>query len=138
MKVSPVKIEKLGYPEVFVFGSNLAGIHGAGAAEYAYRNFGAVWGCGKGFQGRCYAIPTKNWDVKSVLPLETIRGYVHEFLGETEKLSALTYFVTRIGCGFSGYTDAEIAPLFIREGKEIPPNVALPATFWKVLQSQGN
>lgn len=109
--------------EVFVFGSNLAGIHGAGAAKVAMERFGAIYGRGFGPQGehRSYAIPTKGLDLRFALSLGQIKGYVDEFVKYTQNLAAkaevenfpsLKFFVTRIGCGFAGYTDEEIAPLF--------------------------
>ena len=99
--------------EVFVFGSNLAGIHGAGAAKIATAKFGAEYGRGSGFQGLSYAIPTKGFNLE-VLPLHTIQHDIEEFVRRTNDGFTLTYgyFVTRVGCGLAGYSDAEIAPMF--------------------------
>lgn len=96
--------------EVFVFGSNLAGIHGAGAAKQALR-YGAKYGHGIGLYGNTYAIPTKDYDIKT-LPLESIRAYVDRFKRITVANPEVKFFVTRIGCGLAGYTDKEVAPLF--------------------------
>jgi hypothetical protein len=104
--------------EIFVFGSNLAGIHGAGAARVAYREFGAVWGQGSGFsltttfigQGS-YAIPTKDQKINT-LPLEDIKPYIDKFVEFTNEYPGWWYFVTRIGCGLAGYRDEQIAPMF--------------------------
>ena len=101
--------------EFFVFGSNLAGRHGAGAARVAREKFGAVQGMGEGFMrlgGQSYAIPTKDRDL-IVLPLSSIAQGVRRFLDmATNDPLARRFFVTRIGCGLAGYTDAEIAPMF--------------------------
>lgn len=96
---------------MFVFGSNTAGMHGAGAAKQA-RRYGAKPGRGIGLVGgRTYAIPTKDDDL-DVLPLETIAAYVGRFRKFTREYPKIKFFVTRIGCGLSRYRDADIAPLF--------------------------
>lgn len=101
--------------EVFVFGSNLAGIHGAGAAKVAAQMFGAQYGDGRGWMKdfRSYAIPTKGV-MLGVLPLHIINESIENFIRMTNDDFVLNngYFVTRIGCGFAGYKDEEIAPLF--------------------------
>jgi len=106
---------------IFVFGSNLAGIHGGGAALTAKRLYGAVPGVGSGLRGNSYAIPTKDENIDT-LPLTWIRQFVAIFLEEAGKRPELVFFVTRIGCGLAGYTDADIAPMF----KGAPANVELP------------
>lgn len=97
---------------VFVFGSNLSGIHGAGAAKAAEQRYGAKWGVGKGWQPtfRSYAIPTKDKRIES-LSLEEIKYYVDEFVRLTKSVEHI-WFVTRIGCGLAGYRDEQIAPMF--------------------------
>ena len=107
--------------EVFVFGSNLAGMHGGGAARVAYERFGAVWGCGVGLQGQSYAIPTMQGGV------ETIRPYVDAFIDFARSRPDLFFYVTRIGCGIAGFVDAEIAPLF--SAARGVPNICLPESF---------
>lgn len=98
--------------EIFVFGSNLAGIHGAGAAAAAVKHFGAVYGNGRGLQGRSYAIPTKGMKLE-VLPLHVIERDIELFVRRTnDGFTIADYFVTRVGCGFAGYSDHQIAPLF--------------------------
>lgn len=99
--------------EVFVFGSNLAGIHGAGAAKIATVRFGAVYGIGKGWQGNSYAIPTKDVALRK-LPLHTIQADIENFVRLTNDPFILNYgyFVTRIGCGLANYKNEQIAPLF--------------------------
>ena len=107
--------------EVFVFGSNLEGRHGAGAALFARQHHGAIYGVGVGLQGHSYAIPTKDKNIKS-LPLEGIYKYVQTFIGFAVRHPYITFNVTRIGCGLAGYTDYDIAPMF----KGAPPNCKLP------------
>ena len=118
MRVTPEQITHLEKNEVFVFGSNLAGAHGGGAAWVAYRKFGAVWGQGVGLQGQSYAIPTMQGGV------ETIRPYVDEFIGFARQHPELTFLVTRIGCGIAGFTNEEISPL-LAEAHNVP-NIVLP------------
>lgn len=128
MEYTPDKITALQPNEVFVFGSNLAGMHGGGAARVARKLFGAVMGQGVGLQGQSYAIPTMQGGV------ETIKPYVDEFIAFAESHPELKFYVTRIGCGIAGFTDAEIAPLFKNAlGK---PNIVLPRDFAEVLENQ--
>lgn len=96
---------------IFVFGSNLVGVHGAGAAREAYENFEAVWGIGKGPTGRAYAIPTKDKELKT-LPLSVIQGHVEQFLRYAANNPRTEFFVTAIGCGLAGYEPEQIAPMF--------------------------
>ena len=103
---TPDFIRELKENEIFVFGSNLAGAHGGGAARVAMEKFGAEWGKGVGLQGQCYAIPTMQGGV------DTIRPYVDDFIAFAQEHSELKFYVTRIGCGIAGFLDSEIAPLF--------------------------
>jgi len=96
--------------EIFVFGSNLAGRHGLGAALTAFKSYGAVYGKGVGFQGSSYAIPTKNEKIKT-LPIHDVVPYIHEFVEFTKKYDLL-FYVTLIGCGLAGYKPEDIAPHF--------------------------
>jgi hypothetical protein len=99
--------------EVFVFGSNLAGYHGGGAAtKTAMTQFGAEYGVGHMFTGKCYAIPTKDHRVKT-LPLDDIVVYVELFVSLAMLFHEKKFIVTKIDCGLAGYKDHEIAPLFI-------------------------
>lgn len=97
--------------EYFVFGSNLSGIHGAGAALVAKTKFGAISGQGVGLYGRSIAIPTKG-AMLNVLPLDMIQKYVKLFVDGTIAHPELKFFVTRVGCGLAGYKDNQIAPMF--------------------------
>lgn len=120
-KFTPQYITDLAPNEIFVFGSNLAGMHGGGAARVALNRFGAVWGQGVGLQGQSYAIPTMQGGV------DTIKPYVDEFAAFAKKHPELTFYVTRIGCGIAGFADDEIAPLF-RKSLDAG-NVILPKSF---------
>ncbi len=121
VRYTPDHIDALRPNEVFVFGSNLAGNHGAGAARAAVRKFGAVMGQGVGLAGQSYAIPTMHGGV------EEIRPYVDEFIAFARQHPELTFYVTRIGCGIAGFTPAQIAPLF--KGARTMANVILPRDF---------
>ena len=44
LRITPEYITTLAEDEIFVFGSNLQGRHGGGAARMAHQNFGAEWG----------------------------------------------------------------------------------------------
>jgi len=109
---------------IFVFGSNLAGVHGAGAARYALENHGAIWGRGEGRQGNSYGIPTKDENIET-LPLWRIRAFVKRFLLYAETSPDLSFQVTAIGCGLAGYRPQDIGPMF----KGAPKNCHLPAEF---------
>jgi hypothetical protein len=124
MKTTPNDIVLLEPDEVFVFGSNESGIHGAGAAKTAVEKFGAVMGQGVGLQGQSYAIPTKDFDIR-VLPLDIIKHYVDEFIEFAKYNPEIVFLVTQIGCGLSGYSPKDIAPMF----KKISDNVIIPKVF---------
>ena len=123
---TPERISKLNPNEIFVFGSNLAGMHGGGAAWIAYERFGAIMGQGVGLQGQSYAIPTMQGGV------ETIKPYVDEFIEFASKHPEYKFFVTKIGCGIAGFRVEEIAPLFA-EAIDMD-NVILPEDFVEVMQ----
>lgn len=116
---------------VFVFGSNLAGRHGKGAALWAREHRGAIYGQGVGPQGNAYAIPTKDHQLR-VLPLDVIRDHVHEFLKYAGERSDLRFQVTPVGCGLAGYRHDQIAPMFA----DAPTNVILPDAFRAVLDTE--
>lgn len=116
---------------IFVFGSNLAGRHGKGAALHALRHHGAIYGQGAGLQGRSWAIPTKDHQFRP-LPLPVIGLFVAAFLTQAAVLYPEEQFeVTPVGCGLAGYTPDQIAPLF----RDAPPNVQLPESFRAVLEA---
>lgn len=122
---TPDYITELRPDEVFVFGSNLAGRHSGGAAWIAYRQFGAIMGQGVGQLGQSYAIPTMQGGVETIMP------YVDDFIAFAKAHPELFFYVTRIGCGISGFDDTEIAPLFA--GAIGLENVCLPESFVKCL-----
>lgn len=124
-RVTSDNIVALNDKEIFVFGSNRAGMHGGGAAATAHMFFGAIWGQGVGLQGQSYAIPTMEGGI------DTVAWYVEEFIVFAKEHPELKFLVTQIGCGIAGFTPAEIAPLFHDAmGLE---NVSLPKSFWEVL-----
>lgn len=112
--------------EIFVFGSNWAGIHGAGAALAARNYYGAEIGLGRGLQGKSYAIPTKN-SMLVTMSLFEIEESVRNFIYFAQSAPEWDFYVTRIGCGLSGYQDSEIAPLF----SDSPSNCIMPLQ-WRV------
>lgn len=123
---TPEQISELKADEVFVFGSNLEGMHGGGAAFAAWKKFGAVMGCGVGLRGQSYAIPTMQGGV------ETIKPYVDAFIAFASAHPELYFYVTRIGCGIAGFRDKEIAPLFSEAISLV--NVCLPESFVRALR----
>ena len=127
-RYTPAMLIHLNENEIFVFGSNLQGLHASGAAAAATKFFGAVWGQGVGLQGQSYAIPTMQGGV------ETIEPYVDEFIDFADEHPELTFYVTRIGCGIAGFSDEQIAPLFKDCVDRL--NICLPKTFYDVLARQ--
>ena len=125
-RVTSNHIERLQPNEIFVFGSNLSGHHGGGAALLAMNKWGAIWGQGVGLQGQTYGIPTMQGGV------ETIRPYVDEFIQFANKHPEMTFLVTEIGCGIAGFTPQEIAPLFAKA--TTTENIHLPQRFWYLLE----
>lgn len=110
---------------IFVFGSNLAGRHGAGAARIAMKNFGAIYGLGYGLSGQSFAIPTKDHNIQT-LPLTEIEKYIKQFCLEAANHPDKIFLVTQIGCGLAGYKPYQIAPLF---RGIMPENVRLPSAW---------
>ena len=97
--------------QIFVFGSNLSGIHGAGSARAALENHGAVYGIGSGMAGNSYAIPTKDANIKT-MRLDDIKPYVREFVSFAIANPKLQFNIVAIGCGLAGFTPKQIAPMF--------------------------
>ena len=127
-RVTPEHITSLQPNEIFVFGSNLEGAHGGGAAAFALKHFGAIWGQGVGLQGNSYGIPTMHGGVNDIKP------YVDEFIDFAQAHPTLHFLVTRIGCGIAGFHDEEIAPLFA-PAIDIE-NIWLPESFIKIINKQ--
>jgi ribA/ribD-fused uncharacterized protein len=119
---------------IFVFGSNLAGRHGKGSALAARERYGAIYGQGRGLQGRSYAIPTKDGrpgtpnlrDPRATLSLDAIRASVEEFLVFAAQRPETAFFVVRLGCDLAGHKDSDIGPMF----SSAPPNCSFPEP-WK-------
>ncbi len=128
-RYTPENITTLAEDEIFVFGSNLQGMHGGGAAAVACRCFGAVWGQGVGLQGQSYAIPTMQGGV------ETIEPYVNDFITFAKEHPEQRFLVTKIGCGIAGFREEEIAPLFAKALGV--PNIILPFSFVRII-NMGN
>lgn len=127
-RITSNRITELKPDEIFVFGSNLEGAHGGGAALLAWRKWGAIWGQGSGLQGQTYGIPTMHGGPESIQP------YVDEFIRFAKEHSDTIFLVTEIGCGIAGFKPAEIAPLF-REAVDVA-NIHLPQRFWDVLNAK--
>lgn len=108
--------------KVFVFGSNLGGYHGSGAARFALLHHGAVMGIGEGRAGNSYAIPTKEVGYQESRPLEDIKKSVDEFIDYAKEHWDEEFLVTRVGCGLAGYQDYQIGPMF----RGAPSNCELP------------
>ena len=121
-RITPSFISSLKSDEIFVFGSNLHGIHAGGAARMAVQHFGAEMGNGVGIQGQSYAIPTMQGGI------ETIKPYVDDFIKFAKEHTEKKFLVTPIGCGIAGFEPEDIAPLF--EAAKDVPNIYLPEEFW--------
>ena len=112
-RITNDNIVRLHENEVFVFGSNQAGRHGAGAARLAL-TWGAKYGVGVGLQGKTYAIPTVNTSISNSLPVNKIKSYVDDFIEFAKQHPELKFFVTEIGCGLAGLKPKDVAPLFFQ------------------------
>ena len=116
---------------IFVFGSNLAGVHGAGSARYACMEKGAVYGCGIGLQGNSYAIPTKDEYIDS-LSLNKIQIHIRNFISFAENNPEMEFDIVAIGCGLAGFAPEQIAPMF----KNAPKNCNLPKEFTDIINKE--
>lgn len=123
-RTTPDMITRLEPGQIFVFGSNIHGFHGGGAARIALEKFGAIYGQGDGLQGQSYAI-------SSMEGLENMAKHVDDFIRFACLHPGLTFLVTRIGCGIAGYSPIEVAPLFINAVDM--ENIWLPQDFWEIL-----
>lgn len=118
-----MRIESLEAGEVFVFGSNMSGAHGGGAARFAYDRFGAVWGQAEGLQGQSYAIDTMSG-------LRVFKDQAKRFVRFAQEHPELRFLLSEVGCGIAGYTPEQVARFFAGA----PENVVLPASFVRVLE----
>ena len=130
-RITPEWIKNVASNEVFVFGSNLSGKHGKGAAKTAL-GWGAKWGQAAGLQGKTYGIPTKDASIKRTLSINEIKPFVDDFIAFAIANPQLTFLLTEIGCGLANFKPKEVAPLF-KEAKDIE-NIYLPKRFWKYIQ----
>lgn len=131
-RIIPVYIHTLSFDEVFVFGSNMAGRHGKGAALDAIK-WGASYGVGFGMSGRTFAIPTKDKKLQT-LPLAEIASFIDLFIRFAEETPNKKFLVTKIACGYAGYNPKHIAPFF--KPAASLSHVFLPVEFWKVINQQ--
>ncbi|MDQ1204516.1 hypothetical protein [Microbacterium sp. SORGH_AS_0862] len=115
---TPEAVTQLADDEVFVFGSNASGHHGAGAARAAFEEFGAEWGVGVGPTGRSYAVDTMSG-------FDTMIEHIADFLDYARAHPGTTFLVTPVGTGIAGHRVADVAPLFAAA----PANVVLPQAF---------
>ena len=125
-RISPWMIVQLKPNEVFVFGSNVNGYHGGGAALTALQKFGAIWGQGEGLQGQSYGIPTMEG-------IDSMKAAIERFILFAKEHRELIFLVTPIGCGIAGYKPEEVAPFF-RSAIDLE-NVFLPESFWMILET---
>ncbi len=126
-RIASDRIATLGDNEIFVFGSNIHGSHGGGAAWFAYKNLCAEWGVGEGLTGHCYALPTMEGKA-------SMKAAVDRFIDCAKEHPEFTFLVTAVGCGIAGYTPQEVAPLF-RNALALE-NVYLPQMFFDVLSTK--
>ncbi|MBP6429775.1 MAG: hypothetical protein KA273_05195 [Bacteroidales bacterium] len=139
---TPENIKSLEKNEIFVFGSNLSGIHAGGAAYIAFKHFGAVWGVGYGLQGQTFALPTKDKEIIT-LPLSKVKSYLKDFIEFVYLNPNLKFYLTKIGCGLAGFTIEEIKTILWEALEEIakdnkkevylPSNLIIPKEFAKDL-----
>jgi hypothetical protein len=130
MKYTPENIRHLAPNQIFCYGANAAGIHGAGAAKLALR-WGAKMGQ-YGLVGQTYGIPTKDKKIQT-LPLDKIQLHVNTFLSFAFTHPEYEFLLTKIGCGLALYEPKDIAPLFKAVKTGVFENVILPEEFHKYL-----
>lgn len=124
----PINKKDMGENDIFIFGSNTEGIHGAGAAKVAVNDYGAIYGQAKGLQRNSYAIVTK--DLKKgnrSIDIEYIQEQINDLFIFCVENTDKTFWMTKIGCGLGGFEISDIAPLFAN--KIIPKNLILPKEF---------
>lgn len=129
------KITQLKPNQIFVFGSNTEGIHGAGAALWAKNNAGAIYGWNKGLQGQSYAIITKDLTKRHhpSISRSTIVYQLHD-LAELAKVTPhKEYIVAYSGTGYNlnGYTPEEMAEMFAQV--KWPENMVWEYNFYKLM-----
>lgn len=131
-RITSENITDLKENEVFVFGSNEHGFHGAGAAKLAKEKFGAIEGKGYGPAGQSFTIPTKDWGMDQ-MPRDAMECFIVRFIGYALRHPEKHFLVTQIGCGLAGFTPQEVAPYF--QLAQHIPNISLPQCFWDILHN---
>jgi hypothetical protein len=111
---------------IFVFGSNLAGKHGKGAAKYAFLKYGAKYGVGEGLTGNSYAIPTKGKNLE-LLPFKDIDTAICRFLEYAAENHDKDFLLTPVGTGLAGHSKEKVWGVLQREG--LTSNVFLSHTW---------
>ena len=111
---------------IFVFGSNLAGIHGAGAAKDAHKYYGAQWGIGRGLTGSAYALPTKGWDIQP-MPWPWVRENIREFVEFAKGNPKYEFALTPVGTGLAGHSKKDVWEALQEFG--LPDNVYLTSSW---------
>ena len=129
-RTTPDLITKLNENEIFIFGSNLSGRHGKGAAKTAL-GWGAKYGQASGIQGKTYGIPTKDASIRRTLSIEEIKPFVDEFIEFAKANPNLIFLVTEIGTGLANHKKENIAPLFKQAVNY--KNIYLSKDFWFIL-----
>lgn len=131
MRITPENLTELSSRQRVSIGTNESGIHGAGIAQYAFDNWGLVWGQGFGPSGMCFGVPTKDWRIGK-LDLGVIDSYISRYI-QWMKATKYNHLVTKVGCGLAGYTPNQIAPMFAECINMT--NVWLPEEFIKVISN---
>jgi hypothetical protein len=141
--------------EVFVFGANSFGWHGAGSAGFAsFGELGNVWrkydynnlwngwkgkwnekgklGPQVGTEGKSYAIPTvTRAGAKRSIPLSDIKNSIEKFYEFAKSRPHLKFFVAQgVEGNLNGYSAQEMASIY---SGEIPENVYFDEGFAKLL-----
>ena len=134
-KYVPQIVYSLGRNEIFVFGSNRLGNHIGGAANVAFREFGASWGVGEGLTSNTYALPTLDEQYNQVTMDELYESFV-KFLKCVASNQDKLFLLTPVGCGIAGFDTNQVADVFWRAVKNNFPGpafelrrIVLPATF---------
>ena len=126
-RIAPDNIVSLQENQIFVFGSNIDGVHNGGAAYYALQHFGAKFGQAEGIQGQSYAIPT---DGNS---FEELAKAVERFTEYVVFHPQNKFMLTAVGTGNAGYEVRQIAPLF-RQAYAFG-NVYVPRSFMQYVSN---
>lgn len=133
MKITNNNITELKENEIFVFGSNMSGRHGKGAAKTAMK-WGAKYGQASGIQGKTYGIPTVNANITNKLHVDKIKIFINAFYFYVITHPEKHFLITEIGCGLAGHNIKNIAPLF--KNFIYLENVSLPVKFIRIINKR--